>query len=166
MPKVKKAKMVRVTHCGVTAEGKTVTEARVNAEAEAGRMLSGDYTPNLLSWRGHAMLVWREPLMGWCTRLVQDAGVLREGNLYGCGGYESRGAAVRSARLQLAQLGWNPEDQHCPAVLAEPAEISEFKSWVGFQLAYRKAMTDGRPLDHVNHQWACEHAHEFAPTWE
>lgn len=145
---------VTIEYYGMDGTGKNVTEAKKDAGEKIKSALSGTYSPEILAWRGYVMLVYREPT-GWYSRLIGDPerGMI-EGTVYGTN-YDSREDAMRSARLNLSQLGWKPqEDDTPPPFLTDREGVADFKSWVLFQQRYAKAKATGLN-DHECHTYGC-----------
>lgn len=146
---------IEIEYLGMTGIGGTLREAKLDAARKAERALSGDYTPRLLQFRDHTMLVFRDPTYGWCSRLLGEAG--REDGQYSlhgaCGAdHADFDAAIQRARYHLAQLGWDGEEDESPFI-KHPTDQNEFRSWVGFQKRYR-AWRDTGANDHEAHTQA------------
>ena len=111
LPKGKTMPTVTVEHYGVTASGRTVTEAKRAAGELIRERLAGDYNPYLVEYRGYVSLVYRTPSDGWVSRLISDgADGLRTGTIYGGSGVSDRAEAIRKAQVHVAQLGWQAAD--------------------------------------------------------
>jgi hypothetical protein len=136
---------VNITYYGMEGTGRNVTDAKRDAGAKIERALSGDYTPDLVSYRGQAILIYRTP-GGWNSCVLSDSAGLRNGPCYGTtypGSY-SREDVIREAREHLAQLTWTPEDGLIPPpFLKDRRSLSDYKTWAEFQLRYREARTRG-----------------------
>jgi len=149
----------------LVAQGKTRTEAKHAVEALALAALSGDATPRLLRVPGSPLLllVWREPLAGWCEKVVCDAPSAppKPERLWGSAGHGSPADAERGGRRHLAQLVYG---LHGPAaafsVLPDAADRAELADWIGFQRAHQAAVMAGEADPHG---WAGEHAREHIP---
>src|SRR5262245_2680944 len=146
---------VRIDYFRMEGDGRNVTEARRDAGRKIQQALTGDYHPELLEWRGFAVLVWREP-SGWRMRNVADESGFRAGTQYGCSGYADRQDCLKAARRHLAQLVWRPEDgdEWFPAFMSDRREQAGFREWVRFQHRYARARAAGLP-DGDAHAYAC-----------
>lgn len=133
---------ITLTYYGVEGSGRTVTEAKRDAGRKIEAAFAGSYTPEMLAWRGYAILLYRSP-EGWHKALVVDDGVPRES--FGTGSAErDRERARREALMQLAQLGWSHDDgSDVPPFLTDRHEIAEFQSWAEFQRRMRAAKLAG-----------------------
>jgi hypothetical protein len=138
---------VSITYYGVVAEGRKVTEAKKAAGKKIERAMTANYTPEIIAWRGHAKLIYRTP-DGYETATVMDNGKIREGSpghsSWGRDG-EDYAMVCASVRMDLAQLGWEPEDGDAvPDVLRNSPRLhGEWRSWVEFQTRYRDAVSRG-----------------------
>lgn len=138
------ANTVRITYFGMEGEGRTLTDAKRDAGAKIERALSGPegWNPQIVSWRGFAVLVYRTP-EGWHSALIIDAGETRVSICYGSNEGD-KAAALRGARLHVAQCGWTHADgETLWEGLTDREEKREHLSWVRFQIRYRAARARG-----------------------
>jgi hypothetical protein len=141
------AQKVKITYYGVEAEGRNLTEAKKAAGKKIEKAMTASYTPEVIAWRGNAVLIYRTP-EGWCSANLMADGVLYErdlsGSWWGRDG-EDWAAVVAAVRLHLAQQGWEPADgEEVPEVLRNSPKLhGEYRSWVKFQLRYRDAVARG-----------------------
>jgi hypothetical protein len=166
---------VRVTYYGMDGAGRTVTEAKQDAGRQIERALEGSYEPTILASRGMAIMVWRDPY-GWRASFITDGGDdkgnggFRDRLSYSTG--KDRKAALEEAMMSLAQLTWDGSELLSPCLgdaesLAKRRDVdgramlAEFRSWRGFQLAYKAARAQGVPECDC-HRWACENSSKFA----
>lgn len=138
---------VRIDYFGIEGSGKNVTEAKKDAGRKIEKALEGSYTPRLLTHRGHAILVYREP-HGWCSATIADpdssgATVVREGPV-SSGSCHPEADVLKWALEHLAQLGWQAADGvQPPEFLKDRVSRSSFKTWAEFQLRYQEAIRRG-----------------------
>jgi hypothetical protein len=150
----------------LTADGTTKTEAKEAVEALAVAALRGDTSPRLLRVPNSPLflLVWREPGFGWCYKVVCDGPPAppTPQRLWGTtGGYDGLADAERNGRQHLAHVVY---DLHGLAaafsVLVDVDDRAELARWIGFQRAYKAAVS----ADEADpHRWAGEHGHQYAP---
>ena len=169
---------VNITYFGMEGQGNTMTDAKKDAGRKIEEAMTGSYQPVMLQSRGIAVILWRDP-QGWRYNTITDEqGKLREDAFRSyCSGRTDYYEEYASALLHLAQMTWDGQEER-PPCLDEVSTINsrhtvndnagrrllgEFKSWRGFQLAYRhaKASNIGNG-DCEWHRWACDHASEFA----
>ena len=134
---------VRIDYYGVEGEGRTVTDAKRDAGRKIEAALAGSYTPEILVWRGYAILIYREPT-GWCNRLIADPerGIV-EGRVWGTN-YGSKEEAVSYAQDHLADLGWQESDgEEPPPFLKGRKQIGDYRSKVQFRQRYNFARRRG-----------------------
>ena len=139
---------VTVTYVGMEGTGKTLAAAKQDAAAKAEAALTGDYTPEIIAFRGVVALVWREPT-GWCSTLLQYPGIeFRTGRPHCTGSYyDKRKEAIARTKQHVAQLAWQESDGTESPLLADasPAERSEFRSQAEFKLRYLEGRRKGIP---------------------
>lgn len=134
---------VQIEYYGVAGSGRNVTEAKRDAGRKIEAALSGSYTPVVVSWRGWAALVYREP-GGWCRALIATPDGVRAGAVWASPNESAREEAVAMAQAHVADLGWQPSDGfEPPPFLTDPRLVGEFRSKVEFQLRYRAARERG-----------------------
>lgn len=165
---------VRITYFGMDGQGATVTEAKRDAGAKIESAMNGSYEPEVLSSRGWAIILWRSP-QGWHSNIIAEPKDGFRQRINGGSGRDDRTAGRASALLNLARLSWDGSEL-IPPCLEEVSRLSalnngrdtdgrrllgEFRSWRGFQLAYRRATANGL-ADCEAHTWACHHSAEFA----
>lgn len=149
--------MARVTieYYGMDGTGATVTEAKKDAGAKITAALTGSYTPHVLTHKGYAILIWREP-NGWHNRIIADPsdGIRTDSRGMGFCPGDSERDAIRGAQRHLAQLGWQHDDgPEAPEFLTDRHDRADFRSWAVFQLRHRAARAYGlNPND--AHSWA------------
>lgn len=149
--------MVVVVHCGMHGSGETKKEARADAEAKLKAVIDADYTPVYLAWKGNAILI---------TRTSYDVQLRHVwGDQLGTGtcsyGWDGMDKAKACARLSLAQLSGDLDDDKAPDILGDnPELIRDYFSWLAWQRAYRGAPKD-IPDGQIRHRWASDHAEEF-----
>lgn len=134
---------VRIDYFGMSGEGKTVTDAKRDAGRKIEAALAGSYTPEILAWRGYAILIYREPA-GWCNRLIADPerGIV-EGRIWGTS-YGSREEATAAAQAHLADLGWKEEDgEEPPPFLKDRRLIADYQYKARFHARYNFARRRG-----------------------
>ncbi len=144
---------ISIEYYGVEGSGRTVTEAKKDAGRKIEQSLAGSYKPEIVTHRGFAVMVWREP-SGYSVAIIvdPDGGGVRE-RLCECH-YQSKEDAMRSARHMVAQNTWTAEDgTSAPEFMTDRNEIAEFRSWAEFQLRYIKARAAGLGSNDA-HDWA------------
>jgi hypothetical protein len=116
------------------------------------------------------IVLWRDP-HGWHHNYIAHKGVPCEHAFQGySSGDEDAHDAYLSALACLAQDTWDgaemtPPCLHDTSLTVHEARrlMADFRSWRGFQLAYRYAKEHKPELaEHEWHRWACEHGHLFA----
>ena len=148
-------------------EGPTVREAKQDAARKIEAVLEADYTPAVFRWGDSSAIVWRTP------RGVNSA-YLR-GHLHGngmprghcCHGSQSTFDEVcQSVRLNLAQNEADITSDETPAIIAGERRLeSDYRSWLGFQRAYRHAKANAIGAGDCDwHRWACENGRQFIPS--
>lgn len=149
------SKTIRVKYYGMDGEGTTVTEAKKDAGRKITEALDGDYIPEILEWRGYAILVYREP-EGWCSRTIADPeDGIKAGCVYG-NPSSTREETIQSARRHLAQMGWKPEDGFdLPTFVTNRNDIADHYNWCKAQLRWRKARDAGLDANDC-HAYACK----------
>lgn len=163
---------VDLTYYGMQGTGRNVTEARRDAGAKLQAAMEGSYEPELLESRGWVLVLWRDP-HGWRHNTIAEGGTMRK-DAFRCysSGYRDRIDALSSALLHLAQMSWDGAEVLPPCLWEVQALskfrgetgrrlIAEFRSWRGFQLAYKAATAAGLP-ETARHRWACENGSRFA----
>ncbi len=160
---------VRVEYCGMDGEGKTLTAARQDAARKAEKAITGTYDPTILQSRGWIILVWRDP-HGWRHSILREKEETRCRLSYSSGS-DDYDAVFAGALADLAQLSWDGQEEHSPILQGndfagltkedQRRVLGDFKSWRGFQLAYKSPAAQALP-ECDRHRWACEHGHEFA----
>ena len=94
----------RITYFGMEGEGRNLTEAKRDAGRKVEQALEGSYTPELIGdiSKGYAMLLVRQPKLGWESILLYPG---KEGALYGSSGSDTtKEECERRARAHLAGL--------------------------------------------------------------
>lgn len=136
---------VRVTYYGMDGEGRNLTEAKRDAGRKIEEALAGDYTPEVVAYRGYVALVARDPA-GWDHRLIvtpEDGPRVGPAPMHG-GNNREKDDAVRSARMHVAHLGWTLADGLvAPEILRSRDEQREFLSWAEHQIRYAAALAAG-----------------------
>jgi hypothetical protein len=150
------SKQIAIDHYGVSGRGRTIKEAKADAGRRIQEMLTGDYSPHVVTYRGFATLVYREPFSGWCTRNIADEDGMRGGTTGGsCHGYADQYEAMKAARMSVAQLSWTEDDGLLPPNFLPEREAREFVAWARFQIEYRRLRAEGVPEVDC-HRRACE----------
>lgn len=148
--------MIKIDYYGVEGSGRTVTEAKKDAGQKIRDMLAGSYMPHVVTYRGWAMLVYREPFSGWCTRTIADDEGIRSGTDGGsCHGYNDQFDAMKAARMHVAQMAWTEADGLTAPAFLPDQEAREFVSWAKFQIACLRFRAEGMPEIDI-HRAACE----------
>ncbi len=132
---------VRVTYFGMEGEGPTVTKAKLDAGAKIEAALKGYYTPKIVSWRGYAILVYREP-SGWHNRIiVSPEDGIRSGPVYGSNTFGDKEDAIKQVQEHLADIGWTPEDGETPPPFLKARDsIAEYV----YKAKFRRRYAEGR----------------------
>lgn len=166
---------VTIEYFGMDGAGRTLTDAKKDAGRKIEAAMKGSYEPTVLASRGVVILLWRDPY-GWRHSTITDGGDDK-----GNGGFRDKlsyssgndyAYTLQSALSHLAQQTWDGAEELPPCLgsaaslivrrdINGRAVLGEFKSWRGFQLAYKVAIANGID-DNARHQWACEHGHEYA----
>lgn len=137
---------VTITYFGMHGAGRNVTEARKDAGRKIEAALTGTYAPHIVSWRGWAILVYRDAMCGWCTAIVVAGEGMGPcaGDVHGTTGHADRQAAILAAQRHIADLGWKEEDGETPPrFLTDRDAISEYQRKVRFWLRCLKARRAG-----------------------
>jgi hypothetical protein len=147
---------VRIEYYGVEGQGKNLKEAKRDAGAKIEKALTGSYGPQIVSYRGYAILVFRKP-EGWCTQIIADADTgVREGAIYAGANHATEKEALKNAFEHLADLGWEENDGHVlPYFLTDRDSIATYKSKVEFWIRCKEARRIGIPEKDI-HDWACK----------
>lgn len=145
---------VTIEYFGMSGSGATLTAAKKDAGAKIEKAMSGTYTPTVLTHRGYAVLVFREP-NGWDHRIIAEpTGGIREGRVWGGCNYRTEEEATRAAKSHLAQLGWEPGDGLTPpAFLTHKDDIAEYVRQAKFYARFAAAKGFGLNPDEA-HAWA------------
>lgn len=174
---------VSITYFGMDGTGRNVTEAKRDAGRKIEEALSGSYRPVVLESRGWAMLVWRD-ICGWQSSIIkwvdhdQNYESLWRADVSSGSGEKSFEECLERAYSHLAQMTWDQKELVPPCLEEAGATkyvlplakrrrsmLDDFRRWRGFQLAYQHAKITLGDGDARWHQWACEHAMEFADKW-
>lgn len=149
--------LVQVDLYGMTGRGKTKTEAKAEAVEKITKAMDGTYTPEVIVYKGNAMLLWRE-LEGWTSRFITDEnGNIREGRVWGAATGDDYKKARRDAIRHLVDAtarGDFYDESDVPELVENQEDRKELvrNSW--WQRAMRHAL-DVLKLDHnTAHYWA------------
>ena len=147
---------INIEYYGVHGEGRTVKEAKANAGRKISEAMNGSYEPVIV--RGERLLgiVWRHPLFGLYSSLIGSDDKPSGITWYN----ETIEQTTDRMKLNIAQLEANIGFDEMPMLIAGNKRLeAQYRSWLGFQRAYRAAT--GNDLE--RHEWACYHGHEFEP---
>ncbi len=146
---------VQIEYFGMQGSGENVTKAKRDAGTKIEAALSGSYTPEILEWRGTAILLYREP-SGWCSRIIADKDGVRSGRVWGTS-YGTFEECQRAALAHLADCGYRPEDgDEVPPFLTDRAAIGEYRRKVKFWQRCLKAQAAGITDSQQIHAYGCE----------
>jgi hypothetical protein len=135
---------VRLEYYGVEGVGRTVTEAKRDAGRKIEASLAGYYNPELLEWRGWAILLYRTPAAWHYSIVVEPTAGVRAGVVYGNFRHDrDHKEAKADALAHLAQLGWTHDDGENSPDFLSPPQAREMRSWAQFQLRYKTARDRG-----------------------
>jgi hypothetical protein len=131
----------------LTFEGRTLTEAKQNAMAHAASMMTGDYTPKMIEWRGHLLFFWRG-LYSWEYRITPPDVRPIEGcelTLWGSSLPNlDKTVAWNRAKFHLAQTTWTHDDGlEVPGFITESEHKEELSEYFAWQLRYRDFRNEG-----------------------
>lgn len=152
-----------------TYSADTLTQAKEKAHEHAECLLSGNWTPHFLLWRGHELIMWRGRY-GWEYRILYPD-QRAEGNCYaeGMQGYlwancftqedgNNESKAWARAKHHLAQVTWDhvdgAEDSAFPEWVSEPEDRESLADWARFQVRYKALRAEGY-TDIQAHAMAC-----------
>lgn len=137
----------------------TKTEARTALLALVEERLAGSFEPAMFDLGDYRVLVYRT-LEGWVYRIWSVLNSFsRDGATITCGTAD-RDAAIRSAKLHLAQIAF-PECTGLDLLADDRIALLQHLHWLGFQRAYTFAR-DGDGLSDVEaHTFACQHADDL-----
>lgn len=133
--------MIRLDYYGVEGTGRTVTEAKKDAGERIRQALAGPYTPTVLSYRGTAMLVYREP-GGWCYRIIAEPDGIRDGKVWGSPNDPTEADALRAAGRHLADITMQEADTDPPAFVHRD-DVREWRRSLDVLRRYRQAQRAG-----------------------
>ena len=133
-------KQISLTYCGMYGEGPTVKEAKQDAARKIEKVLSGEWSPKIISHCGLYSIVYRSP-MGWFYSSPRSFNETTECTM---GSFETVEEAERSARRHMGQNLWSPADGlRVPGCVVHPVDIQFLTSWCKWQLAYKSATEAG-----------------------
>jgi hypothetical protein len=152
-----------------TYSADTLTQAKEKAKEHAEYLLSGNWSPRFLSWRGHDIIMWRGRY-GWEYRIVYpdqraEGKCYSEGSLgflWGNGFNEEDGKSEEKAWARachhLAQVTWEhadgADDSSFPAWVTDEKERESLVGWAKFQVQYTALRAEGY-TDTQAHAMAC-----------
>ncbi len=144
---------IKVTLHGFEGQGRTLTEAKADANAQLGKAVDGSYQPVVMSLRGNMLLVWREPVSGWQSRLLNNVGDYSIA-MYGNSGCADRATCILEAKAHLCRVAWNIGGDNA-AVLAfcPPSLKADLLHWASWQEDYARLRAEGK-TDVEAHQFA------------
>jgi hypothetical protein len=140
---------------GFKGTAESMKRATERAIRQADSALRGTYAPEIIEWRGNAILVARDPVGGWGQRVIMDNGKLRAG-------WQSMGSeasqdmtpddarkdAIRAAKRHLAQMGWSQADGYgAPDILSDKSDRADHETWARWQLRMKALCDAGVPDD-------------------
>ncbi len=152
---------VTIEYFGMTGSGRTVTEAKRDAGAKIERALSGSWTPEIVEWRGCAILIHREP-QGWCRTVIAGPEGVRGGRCWGAPNEDTFESAKLCAQIHLADMASTLDDTEPPEFLRDRNLIREWHLRQEFQRRYVRARAAGL-ADNECHHYACSGSHH--PEW-
>ena len=131
------SKKVTIEFFGVTASGKTVTEAKQNAARRAELIVKNAGGSSwIFCWRGWIGIV--SPYFNdWGYIYFQPKDGLNREYHSLSNGYTME-SAINRLICNIVQLAWLPEDGvEPPAEMTDEKDRSEFRGWARWQLFYR-----------------------------
>jgi hypothetical protein len=154
---MKRKPTVTVEYLGWEGTGRNKTDAKKDAMAKIERA-AGSYRPVVFNFRGNMAVAFRCP-DGWYLEFLYGEKLEQPMLLvWGHGAYETQADVGKSARMWLAQQGWDGQETTAPILTDD--QQGEFAKWVGFQKAYKHAAAQGMN-DHEAHSFACHHDYGF-----
>lgn len=153
---------------GTSFQGSTKTEAKERAQAAIDAAFRGEYTPTVLFYRGHHLILFRT-YGGWCYRILNPSQI-EEGVPIKSGAFTSAEgnfeSVYKSAVYHLAQNVWDYGDcLEVPAFVKDAQDRQELASWATFQLRHRYFKQQGFSGGEC-HSMACDFRHESPPMEE
>lgn len=139
-----KAKFYHIGPIG--GEGRTITDAKIDAENNASTALAGSYDPFFAHYRKLNLVVWRFPATGWTYRIIEnsDSPFISKALTLCSISNDDRETCIAHALLHMAQLAWSGENEEtCELLASLPRMQDDYTSWVRFQKGYRIAKLHG-----------------------
>jgi hypothetical protein len=110
----------------------------------------GTFTPLWLSFRGETVLAWRDG-SDWIYGHIREG--LEPSSLV-IGNWKSRDEAERDARLHLAMLTWDDQEE-TSEIITHPEDQGKFTSWARMQKAfmatYQRLLAVGWTKEEASH---------------
>ena len=143
---------------GTDFEGRTKTEAKDAAMDAAAKAFTGEYTPRVLIYRGHTLIVYRAPA-GWLYRIIEPEqvdGTMTNAYAWYSGGPETLEEALKRGIEHLVQQTWQHHDGiSVPHFVKDDESRSELSAWQKFQLRFKYFREQGHDHD-ACHRMACD----------
>lgn len=150
---------IQLTYCGMAGEGPTVKEAKQDAARKIEAVLALDYEPKIIMAGNMIGACWNTP-----HGVV--SGYVYKGRISGTchhGSQATLADACEQMKLNIAQNIADVESDAIPEIIAQNREsVRDYRSWLGFQRAYRDARKQGVPEAEC-HTFACNHTHQYTP---
>lgn len=138
--------------------GRTIRDAKTDAENKASAALTGSYDPFFAHYGKLNLVVWRFPETGWTYRIIENSDnpfITRALTMCSMSN-DDRETCIGHALLHMAQLAWSGEQEEtCDLLASLPLIQADYTSWVRWQKGYRIAKLHGL-TDNEAHQRANE----------
>jgi len=142
----------------IWGQGRTISEAKTDAENKASAALNGSYDPFFAHYRKLNLVVWRFPETGWTYRIIENSDnpfIMKALTMCSMSG-DDRETCIGYALLHMAQLAWSGETEDtCDLLASLPRMQADYTSWVHWQRGYRQAKLHGLS-DNEAHRRASE----------
>lgn len=134
------AQQVTIQYCGMEGTGSTVTKAKQDATRKIEFILSGDWTPFVITHHGWIAMIARTPMIDapWGYKLLQVTDATQ--NLYLASHYGTREETIAGAAYHVAQNAGTYVGLERWIAPGKQRELDDYFAW---QAEYARAKAQG-----------------------
>jgi hypothetical protein len=140
------SKQITLEYFGMEGTGRNATEAKQDAARKIEKAVTGSYTPEIISWRGQSVLIYRDAKMGWVYNAIDSPSAeFTQARIWVSSILDGTYQTARDrAAFHLAQMMWTKDDgQSVPDFVTDERDRSTLADCFRHYAAHAEAKDKG-----------------------